>query len=279
LIGPLRVWDHAAMLNPLRILPKLLVATLWLALQGHALAEIKTEVVDYKQGDTVLQGFVAWDDAIPGKRPGVLVVHEWWGHNQHARNQAERLAKAGYVGFALDMYGKGKVASHPKDAQAFVAEATENPKVERARFDAALALLKKRKEVNPAKIAAIGYCFGGGVVLDMVRQGEPLAAAVTFHGALSSKLTAKKPVKTRILVLAGEDDPMVGKAQVEAFRKEMTDAGAHFRVVEYPGAKHGFTNPDADKFGVPGLEYNAKADQQSWEELVVFFKEIFGPPR
>jgi dienelactone hydrolase len=278
LIATPRFWEHAAMLNPLRILPKLVVPTLWLALQGHALAEIKTEVVEYKQGDTALQGFVAWDDAIPGKRPGVLVVHEWWGHNQHARNQAERLAKAGYVGFALDMFGKGKVASHPKDAQAFVAEATADAKVERARFDAALALLKKRKEVNPAKIAAIGYCFGGGVVLDMVRQGEPLAAVVTFHGALGSKLSAKKPVKTRILVLAGADDPMVGKPQVEAFRKEMTDAGAHFRVVEYPGAKHGFTNPDAGKFGVPGLEYNAKADQDSWEELVVFFKEIFGPP-
>jgi dienelactone hydrolase len=278
LIAPLRFWEHAAMLSH-RILQQLVVATLWLTLQGHALAEIKTEVVDYKQGDTALQGFVAWDDAIPGKRPGVLVVHEWWGHNQHARNQAERLAKAGYVGFALDMFGKGKIASHPQDAQAFVAEATADAKVERARFDAALALLKKRKEVNPAKIAAIGYCFGGGVVLDMVRQGEPLAAAVTFHGSLSSKLTAKKPVKTRILVLAGADDPMVGKPQVEAFRKEMTDAGAHFRVVEYPGAKHAFTNPDAGKFGVPGLEYNAKAAESSWEELVVFFKEIFGPPR
>jgi dienelactone hydrolase len=267
------------MQSPFRTPLKLAVPALWLALQGHALAEIKTEVVDYKQGNTALQGFVAWDDAIPGKRPGVLVVHEWWGHNQHARNQAERLARAGYVGFALDMFGKGKLASHPQDAQAFVAEATADPKAERARFDTALALLKKRKEVNPAKIAAIGYCFGGGVVLDMLRQGEPLSAAATFHGALTSKLTAKKPIKTPILVLAGADDPMVGKAQLDAFKQEMTAAGAHFRVVEYPGAKHAFTNPDAGKAGVPGLEYNAKADQQSWEELMVFFKDVFGPPR
>jgi dienelactone hydrolase len=252
-------------------------ATLWFALHGHVQAEIKTEVVDYKQGDTALQGFVAWDDAIPGKRPGVLVVHEWWGHNQHARDQAQRLAKAGYVGFALDMFGKGKLATHPKDAQAFTGEATANPKVERARFDAALTLLKKRKEVNPSKIAAIGYCFGGGVVLDMVRLGEPLAAVVTFHGSLGSKLTAKKPIKPRILVLAGADDPMVGKAQLEAFKKEMTDAGAPFKLVEYAGAKHAFTNPDANKAGVPGLEYNAKADQESWQELVVFFKQVFGP--
>jgi dienelactone hydrolase len=278
LIATQRFWEHAAMLNPLRIPLPLAVATLWLALQGHALAEIKTEVVEYKQGNTTLQAFVAWDDAIPGKRPGVLVVHEWWGHNQHARNQAERLAKAGYVGFALDMFGKGKLASHPQDAQAFVAEATADPKAERARFEAALTLLKKRKEVNPAKIAAIGYCFGGGVVLDMARQGEPLSAVVTFHGALTSKLTAKKPIKPPILVLAGADDPMIGKAQVEAFKQEMTAAGAHFRVVEYAGAKHSFTNPDADKAGVPGLAYNAKADQESWQELVVFFKDVFGPP-
>jgi dienelactone hydrolase len=264
--------------NLLRILPGSLTAgILWLALQGHAQAEIKTEVVDYKQGNTALQGFLAWDDSIPGKRPGVLVVHEWWGHNQHARNQAERLAKAGYVGFALDMFGKGKLATHPKDAQAFTAEATANPKVERARFDAALALLKKRTQVNPSKIAAIGYCFGGGVVLDMARLGEPLAAVVTLHGALSSKLTAKKPIKARILVLAGADDPMVGKAQVDAFKKEMTDSGSNFKVVEYPGAKHAFTNPDADKTGVPGLEYNPKADQQSWDEVVLFFKQVFGP--
>jgi dienelactone hydrolase len=268
------------MRTALRFFPSLaFVTTLWLSVHGHARAEIKTEVVDYKQGDTALQGFVAWDDAIKGKRPGVLVVHEWWGHNQHARNQAERLAKAGYVGFALDMFGKGKLATHPKDAQAFTAEATADPKVERARFDAALGLLKKNKNVDATKLAAIGYCFGGGVVLDMVRSGEPLAAAATFHGSLSSKLTAKKPVKPRLLILAGDADPMIGKDQRDAFKKEMTDAGAHFKIVEYPGVKHAFTNPDADKMGVPGLEYNAKADQESWEELVVFFKDVFGPAK
>src|ERR1700753_344674 len=195
LITRLRFWEHAPMLSPLRILPSVVsVACLWLALHGQAHAEIKTEVVDYKQGDTPLQGYVAWDDSIKGKRPGVLVVHEWWGHNQHARNQAERLAKAGYVAFALDMFGKGKLATHPKDAMAFAAEATADPKVERARFDAALALLKKRKEVDSSKRAAIGYCFGGGVVLDMTREGEPLNAVATFHGALSTKLAVKKPV-------------------------------------------------------------------------------------
>src|SRR6266850_4066867 len=136
-----------------------------LAMTSAASAAVRTKEVDYRQGSTVLQGFFAWDDAAKGKRPGVLVVHEWWGHNEHARNQAKRLAEAGYVGFALDMYGKGKLAAHPQDAQAFMAEATKDPAVVTDRFNAALAELKRDPHVDKEKIAAIGYCFGGGVVL------------------------------------------------------------------------------------------------------------------
>jgi dienelactone hydrolase len=243
-----------------------------------ALAAMKTQEVEYKQGTTALTGFVAWDDAIKGKRPAVLVVHEWWGHNQHARNQAQRLAKAGYVGFALDMYGKGKLAKHPQDAQAFMAEATKDPAVMRARFDAAVAQVKGLPQVDGSKLAAIGYCFGGSVVLDMARSGEDLAAAATFHGALSSKLTAPKGLKPRILVMTGGDDPMIGSDKVEAFRKEMTDAGARFEIITYPGAKHSFTNPDADKAGVAGLGYNASADKESWEALLKMLREVFPAP-
>jgi dienelactone hydrolase len=240
-----------------------------LLLPALASAEVKTQEVEYKQGTTVLQGFVAWDDAIKGKRPGVLVIHEWWGHNEHAREQARRLAKAGYVGFALDMFGKGKLATHPADAKAFTAEATATPAIEKARFDAALAALKKRPEVNPKQIGAVGYCFGGGVALDMARMGEPLAFVATFHGSLAGKQPAKKgAIKPKLLILAGADDPMVGKDQVAAFKQEMTAAGAKYEVIEYPGAKHGFTNPEASKFGVPGLEYNAKADQESFAALL-----------
>lgn len=248
------------------------------ALTQLARAEVKTQEVEYKQGSTVLQGFVAWDDAVTskGKRPGVIIVHEWWGHNQHARNQALRVAKAGYVGFALDLFGKGKLAKHPKDAQAFVAEATKDPAIERARFDAAVAQLKKLPQVDPTKIAAIGYCFGGGVVLDMARSGEDLAAVATFHGSLSSGLTAKKGIKPRILVMTGGDDPMIGTEQVEGLRKELTAAGARFEIISYPGTKHSFTNPDADKAGVPGLGYNAIADKESWEALVKVLREVFG---
>jgi dienelactone hydrolase len=249
-------------------------------LSSAAKAELKTQEVEYKQGTTTLKGFVAWDDAVKGKRPGVIVVHEWWGLNDHARQQAKRLAQAGYVGFAIDMYGNGKVATHPDDAKAFVAEATSNPTVAKARFDAAVALLKKRPEVNSKQIGAVGYCFGGAVVLNMARAGEPLAFVATFHGALATKEPAKKgAIKSRLLIMAGTDDPMVDKAQVDAFKSEMTAAGAKYEVIEYPGAKHAFTNPDADKAGVPGLAYNAKADQESFAALLKLMSEVFGPPK
>lgn len=248
-----------------------------LAHGGSARGEVKTQELEYKQGTTVLQGFLAWDDAAKDKRPGVVVVHEWWGHNAHARNQAKRLAQAGYVAFALDMYGKGKVAQHPKDAQAFVAEATKDAAVMRARFDAALAQIKKAPQVDAARIAAIGYCFGGAVVLDMARSGADLAAVATFHGALGSKLTAQKGIKPRILVMTGADDPMIGADLVDKFRQEMTAAGAKFEVISYPGAKHSFTNPDADKAGMAAVAYNAAADKSSWEVLLKMLGEVFGP--
>lgn len=274
-MNPVRSLSLAPRVAPLFAAAAVLCA---LACARPARAEVKTQEIEYKQGQTPLTGFVAWDDAQKGKRPGVLVIHEWWGHNQHARNQAVRLAKAGYVGFALDMYGKGKLAQHPKDAMAFVAEATKDPAQLKARFDAALERLKAVPQVDAQKIAAIGYCFGGGVALDMARAGEELAAVATFHGSLSSKMTAKKgAIKPRILVLTGADDPMIGPPQVEAFRKEMTDAGARFEIVSYPGVKHSFTNPDADKAGVPGLGYSATADKDSWEALLKFLREVFGP--
>src|SRR5256885_14767251 len=154
-------------------------------------ATIKTREIEYRQGDTVLQGFIAWDDAAPGKRPGVLVVHEWWGHNEHARNQARRLAEAGYVGFALDMYGKGKVTTHPQDAQAFVSEGTKDPAGLAARLNPAPGQLKPGPPLGNPPLAAIGYCFGGAVVVDMARAGAPPAAVVTFHGALATQTPAQ----------------------------------------------------------------------------------------
>jgi dienelactone hydrolase len=254
----------------------LAVAVASLALGSVASAAIKTKEVEYRQGETKLQGFFAWDDAVKGRRPGVLVVHEWWGHNEHARNQAKRLAEAGYVGFALDMYGKGKVTTHPKDAEAFMNEATKDASVLPARFNAALEQLKRNPKVDPKKIAAIGYCFGGAVVLGMARSGLDLAAVASFHGLLATQTPAEPgKVRARILVQTGEDDPMIPAAQVEAFKSEMMAAGAKFDVISYPGVKHSFTNPHADAAGMAALAYNADADQKSWAKMLEMFQEVF----
>jgi len=257
----------------------LILFAMSLASYAHAArAEVKTQEIEYKQGDTTLQGFLAWDDRAKGKRPGVLVVHEWWGLNQHARNQALRLAKAGYVGFALDMYGKGKVATHPQDAQAYMEEVAKDSATMKARFEAALALLKEQPQVDPAKIAAIGYCFGGTVVLAMARAGEPLLGVATFHAGLKpgNGEAEKGQIKPRILVQTGGADPFVPREQVEAFRKEMKEAGANARIITYPNAKHSFTNPDAASAGMEQLAYNAQADKKSWIALRGFLRQVFG---
>lgn len=254
----------------LAIVPSLLLAS-------AAPAAVQTRVVDYEAGGTPLQGMIAWNDATAGKRPGVLVIHEWWGHNPHARKQAERLAEAGYVAFALDMFGKGKVTTHPADAKAFVAEATSDPARLRARFDAALAVLKQDPRVDPEKIAVVGYCFGGTVALNMARAGADVDAVIALHAGLKLSVPAEPgKVKARILVLTGGADPMVPPEQVQAFEQEMRAAGANVEVVTYPDAKHGFTNPDADKAGIPAVGYDAKADQESWQQLTGLLKEVFG---
>ncbi len=245
-------------------------------LAGAAAAKVQTKEITYKQGDTALVGYLAWDDAASGKRPGVLVVHEWWGMNDHARAQARRLAEAGYVGFALDMFGGGKVAGHPKDAMSFVQEATKDPAVEKARFDAARAVLAAQPQVDPRRLSAFGYCFGGGVALDMARAGEDLAAVVTFHGALKPWTPPPAPgsIKPAILIQAGGADPMVPESAVQGVEKELTDAGARVMVIVYPEAKHAFTNPDAGKAGMPALAYDARADHESWAAAMAFLKQV-----
>lgn len=239
-------------------------------------ADVRTREVVYRQGETVLQGLVAWDGAAAGKRPGVLVVHEWWGHNEHARNQARRLAEAGYVGFAVDMFGKGKLAAHPKDAEAFVTEAMKDPAAIPARFHAALDVLRRDPHVDPGRVAAVGYCFGGSVVLGMARSGADLAAVVSLHGALATQSPAGKgKVKARVLSITGAADPMIPPEQVEAFRKEMEAAGARFEAITYPGVRHSFTNPDAGRHGIEALAYDAEADRKSWAAMLELLRQVF----
>lgn len=246
---------------------------------ANVMAAIQTKEVTYKGGGVTMQGFIAWDNAVQGKRPGVLVVHEWWGHNDYARSRAKQLAQMGYVAMAIDMYGDGKTADHPDNAMAFMQAATKDTEQTAARFLAAEKMLKKQKVTDAGKIAAIGYCFGGAVVLNMARRGADLRGVASFHGALGAwRPTNKGAVKSRLLVLTGADDSMVPAAAVAAFEEEMKAAEANFRLVAYPGAKHSFTNPAADgiamKFNMP-VGYSAEADQASWAELDAFLKDVF----
>ena len=248
---------------------------------GSAMAEpdIKGKEVSYSSGSTVMKGYLAYDKNIKGKRPGILIVHEWWGHNEYVRNRARMLAKMGYAALAVDMYGDGRQAMHPEDAGKFSSEVMNNFDTAKSRFTAAVDYIKKQNIVNPGEIAAIGYCFGGGVVLNMARQGVDLKGVASFHGSLASVKPAQSgSVKAKILVLHGEDDKFSTIDQINAFKKEMKDAGADFQFITYPGAMHGFTNPETDayakKFNLP-LGYNAEADKKSWEELGKFLIQIF----
>ena len=259
-----------------RLIFTLLIFCIW---SIPALAAIKGEPVTYHAGDLSLNGYITYDDSTSSKRPGILVVHEWWGHNEYARNRAEMLAELGYTALAVDMYGEGKVADHPDDAGKFATEVRQNLPEARKRFAAAIRLLQEHPSVDPKSIAAIGYCFGGGVVLQMARQGLDLAAVVSFHGSLATETPAEEgTVKARILVCDGADDKLVTPGQIQSFLREMQAAGVDYKFVSYPGAKHSFTNPDADtyaeKFNLP-VGYNAEADKKSWKDMQDFLKETF----
>jgi len=250
-----------------------------LSFSSTVFAGVEGKPLHYKSGDTQLYGYIAVDGALSEKRPGVLVVHEWWGHNEYARKRARMLAEIGYVALAVDMYGDGKTADHPDDAGKFAGAVRQNMDIARERFRAALDLLKKHPQIDPSRIGAIGYCFGGGIVLQMARDGMDLKGVASFHGSLATGEPAKAgSIKARILVLTGEEDPMTPPEQIAAFNREMKTAGAISRVIVYPGAEHSFTNPDADRFGekfdLP-LSYNAEADRKSWEEMKDFFQEVF----
>jgi len=243
-----------------------------------AQAAIVGEEVSYQTGDTVMKGYLARDDALQGKRPGILVVHEWWGQNAYARKRADMLAALGYTALAVDMYGEGQTAAHPEDAGKFSGAVRKNLPLMKARFEAARNFLNAQPSVDPEKNAAIGYCFGGSVVLEMARAGEDLDGVVSFHGSLGGLGPVSDNVKAKILVANGADDPFVTAEQIDMFKQDMDAAGADYRFINYPGAKHSFTNPEAnafgEKFGLP-LAYNADADAASWQAMQDFLKTIF----
>ncbi len=264
-----------------RIIVIVLIVAGLLTIANAAIAAQKIEGLDveYTAGGITMKGYLVYDKSIKGKRPGVLVVHEWWGQNTYVRNRARMLAQLGYTALALDMYGEGRIAQHPDDAGKFSSEVMKNFPVARERFLAALEFLKKQPTVDPDRIAAIGYCFGGGVVLNMARQGVDLKGVASFHGSLAMvKPDQPTPIKAAVRVYNGADDKFTTPEQIEALKKEMADQKVNFKFVNYPGAIHSFTNPEATeigkKFKMP-VAYNARADKESWADMQQFLKEIF----
>lgn len=258
----------------------LLVAALLFVCNGCAAVpnrshELRTESVAYKAAGGTCKGYLTWDGKRQGKRPGVLVVHEWWGMNDYVQKRARMLAELGYVALAIDLYGDGKTATNPQDAGALMNDALANMDRTVARFVAAKELLQDHPSVDRESIGAIGYCLGGAIVLGMARAGMDLDAVVSFHGSLATDSPAKKgAVKARVLACHGADDPFVPKKDVDAFRSEMKAAGVDFRFEEYPGAVHAFTSEEATnngkKYGLP-LRYDAEADRKSWQSMQDLF--------
>jgi dienelactone hydrolase len=240
-------------------------------------SNIKEEYITYSGDGITMNGYVVYDADKKGKSTAVLVVHEWWGQNDYPRMRARKLAELGYIAMAIDMYGNGKVVDNPDDAGKISGPFYQNLQMTKTRFDAALNKLKTYSQVDTSKIIAIGYCFGGGVLINLAKLGENLLGVVSFHGSLIGAAVDKNLLKSKILVCHGGDDPFVKKEDVELFKKQMDAIGADYTVKIYPGAIHSFTNPNSTavgkKFSLP-IAYNAAADTASWNDMKEFFKRI-----
>jgi len=239
---------------------------------------LKEENVTYTSNGVTMNGYLAYDASNQGKRPGILVVHEWWGLNDYPKMRARKLAELGYVALAVDMYGNGKTVDNPDDAGKMATPFYQNLQMTKSRFDAALSKLKTYSQVDTNQIGAIGYCFGGGVVLNMARMGENLKGVVSFHGGLVGAPAEKNLLKAKILVCHGADDQFVKPQEVAQFKKQMDSVAADYTFKQYPNATHAFTNPAAtstgEKYKIP-IAYNAAADTASWNDMKQFFAKIF----
>ena len=245
------------------------------------MANIQSQEITYQADGVEARGYVAWDADRSGERPGVMVVHEWWGNNEYSRRRADMLAELGYTGMAVDMYGDGKTADNPDAAGQLMNDLLSDLAVVRSRFNAALDVLKAHSSTDAGKMAAIGYCMGGGIVLHMARHGADLNAVASFHGALPLGIAAAGEggdVTARVAVYHGEDDQFVSAGEVSAFKSEMRATGADCLFVTIPGALHGFSNPlateNGEKFGIP-LRYSELADRVSWDHMQLVLQSAF----
>jgi dienelactone hydrolase len=239
-------------------------------------AEVMTKTISYQHDGVNLEGFLAYDDSIKGKRPAVLVVHEWWGLNDYVRSRVQQLAGMGYVAFALDMYGKGKVTQHPSQAAEWANQIRSDVHEWQQRALAGLEVLKKDPRTDVNRIAAIGYCFGGSTVQQLAYSGADIKGVVSFHGSLLLPASGEiEKVKAKILICHGAADPLTEKGEIEKYISSMERAGLDYQMIIYGGARHGFTNPEADKIGMDAVKYSKSADLRSWADMKVFFAEIF----
>jgi dienelactone hydrolase len=241
--------------------------------------EIEGKELSYSTASTDMKGYMAYPKNMDGEAPGILVVHEWWGHNDYARQRADMLARMGYVAMAIDMYGEGKTAGHPEDAGKFTQEVMSNIEEAKARFASAMQTLQNSEMVDSSRIGAIGYCFGGSVALSMANAGMDLKGVVAFHSGVQLPIQPENgSVKGKILVCNGADDPFISPESVVNFESAMDAAGADYEYLVYEGAKHSFTSPVADSLGkqfeLP-LEYNKAADEDSWNRMTALFTEVF----
>jgi dienelactone hydrolase len=241
-----------------------------------ARGEVVTAIVPYNHGDVELEGFLAWDNSLDGQRPGVLVVHEWTGLNDYTKSRCRQLAELGYVAFAVDMYGKGIRPQNREEASGQATIYRSDRPLMRKRVTAGLDILLSNKLCDPTRVAAIGYCFGGGTVLELARSGAEISGVVSFHGNLDTPdPSVAKNIRCQILVCHGADDPYVPVEQIKSFYEEMSSAKVDYQFIAYSGAVHSFTNPNSGDDPSQGAAYNAAADRRSWKHMQVFFDELF----
>ena len=254
------------------------VAIMTLAMSTtFASAAVKTETITYTHDGVALKGHLAYDDAAAGKRPGVLVVHEWWGLNDYAKKRVEMLAGLGYVAFAADMYGDGKATEHPEKAGEMMGTVQKNQALWQGRAVASLKVLQQHPRVDAGKLAAIGYCFGGATALQLAYTGADVKAVASFHGALPLPSAEQaKAIKAKVLICHGAEDSFVTDDACQKLRKALGAANVDYEMDYYGGARHGFSVPGVDARGMAPLKYDPAADKRSWARMLALFGEVFG---